>query len=101
MEIARTDFCKDTGWFRAFWNNEKSCTREWDKDEYFQSHYGFCVIGAEEEGITEYLKTIGRKIPITNDPLTDGLIVSVGGLLLFVIIFSRFAGVYYTGDKDE
>ena len=96
MKTAREDFCINEGWWKAFWDNEKSCTRkfQWNRDDYFQTHYGLCVFGEEEAGLTKILKDIGRKIPITGDPLTDGIIIGAGGLILLFVLFSRLGGHY-------
>ena len=66
---------------------------EKDKQDYFENSFGICVFGEEETGIIKILRDIGRKIPITGDPLTDGIIIAGAGLFLLVIIVGRL-GIY-------
>lgn len=94
MNFVRRDYCdQKTTWEKYFVDIDESCAFEWQKNTYFRNNYGLCVVEEETE-IMEFIRKIGRGIPITGDPLTDGIIVLIGGLLLFVIIFSRVAGCY-------
>ena len=74
----------------------------WIFDDYDQwiTSYGYCIADYEDEesGITQFLKSIGRAIPITGEPLTDGIIVLGGGILLLVLVMSR---LYYGEIKYE
>ena len=74
----------------------------WIFDDYDQwvSSYGYCIADYEDEGagLTQFLKSIGRTIPITGEQLTDGIIVLGGGILLLILIMSK---LYYGEIKYE
>lgn len=49
---------------------------------------GICTLEPKSPGMA-FIRKIGEAIPLTGDPTTDGIIVLVGGLFLFMIIYSQ------------
>lgn len=45
--------------------------------------------GGEDTKIVKFIKKIGRAVPLTKDPLIDGLIILLGGLLVGMMIISK------------
>jgi hypothetical protein len=61
-----------------------------------KSAEGLCIATSKDKTpFTDFLKSLAF-FDITGDEVTDGAIIGVGALLLFIIIFSRLAGVYGT-----
>lgn len=94
-DVLREKFCQnevsEEGFFtfKAFTDNDffNTCKAFTGKTKYFRNNYGFCIFEGETESF-QFLKSIGEKFPITDDPLTNGIIIVFGFSLIIIFFFS-------------